>query len=212
MREELLKEFIIEEYGDSIYSVIATDKAYKMLGLTDKILPDKRYPFDSMPIQYYRAAILHWLHKNYTIDGLIRESRGNSHDASWQKEVTIINKEGIWKDKFEKFRNQKPGCYEHVPVIKEIQLEDLTPDMIDKWARTYDKNGDGEEEDGRYVLIAGANNTRYAFHFGQSHVLSTANAKSYSWHKSETSGSYAPIPRTYRALGFYVEKQKESIE
>ena len=104
MQKELLKEFLIEEYDFQVYGIVATDKAYAMLGLTDKVVIKGKCPHDAMPIKYYRAALLHWLAKNYTIDGLVRESKGNSHDVSWQKEVVILNKNGIWKDKFEKFQ------------------------------------------------------------------------------------------------------------
>ena len=210
MKEELLREFIIEEYGFGIYAVVATDVAYEMLSLTDKIISNKKYPHDTLPVEYYRAAILHWLVTNYTVDGVVRESKGNSHDSSWQKEIIILNKEGVWKDQFEKFKNQNADCYEKAPIIKEI--ETLTPELIDEWAKTYDLDGNGEDEEGRYVMLASANNTRYRFHFKHSHVVSTANATKYSWNRSESSRLYSPRPLSYRASGIYIESKKEHIK
>lgn len=103
MDKNLLKEFIIEEY-EKDFVVYATDEAYRLLGVevpqpvspvTDYTVDGTHYvvipvPRDTIDAEYYREAVLTYLASRYRIDGLLRESIGNSHDANWQYEVYIF--------------------------------------------------------------------------------------------------------------------------
>lgn len=95
MDKNLLKEFIIEEY-EKDFVVYATDEAYRLLGVevpqpvspvTDYTVDRTHYVVirnvsgDTIDVEYYREAVLTYLASRYRIDGLLRESDGNSHDA-----------------------------------------------------------------------------------------------------------------------------------
>lgn len=95
MNKELLNEFLIKTYGDN-YAVIATDKAYELLGLKEKfVVYPNGYSSDTISKWHYRVAFLNFLRNNYFIDDLSRTSEGNSHDASWETEVIVFNGESF---------------------------------------------------------------------------------------------------------------------
>lgn len=210
MTQELLKEFVIEEIDDNIYFIVPTDKAYELLGLNEKIkLNRKNFPIDTMDAQYYRAAITHYIAKNYNIQALVRESCGNSHDANWKKEVIIIRKSEAWADKINMWKDEKADCYSGEPDI--IEVAELTPEIIDKWAKTYDCSGNGEERNGRFILCTRKDcKVRVCFYFKNSYVTGTAADRERPWNTSINSPFYHEPPQNYRYSGYYVQGKSET--
>ena len=144
MDKELLKEFKIKEYGND-YAIYATDDAYKLLGLERKTqILSNGYIKDSIDIKYYRKALLIFLRNTYCIDGLVRTSRGNNHDASWESEVYIF-KEGFYTHELNNlYRNKKTDLYTASPVV--LEKDKITDEIIDDWVNEYDLSGNGEDD------------------------------------------------------------------
>jgi len=144
MDEQLLKEFLIIEYDGNLI-IKPTDKAYKLLGLNEKTKKLRNGAIiDSIDDYYYRIAFLTFLKNNYTINGLVRESSGNSHDASWEKEVIIFNEGGSWKEELDKYKFQEGSTYETKPVVFNEDM--ISKEIIERWAESYDLSYNGESQ------------------------------------------------------------------
>lgn len=154
MDKNLLKEFIIEEY-EKDFVVYATDEAYRLLGVdvpqpvspvTDYTVDGTHYvvipvPRDTIDAEYYREAVLTYLASRYRIDGLLRESIGNSHDANWQYEVYIFNT-GYCPEELSSYIIKTDGLY--VSATEVLKKEKITEEIIENWSEEYDLDGNGE--------------------------------------------------------------------
>lgn len=193
MNKELLNEFIIEEYGHGlIFSVIPTNKAYELLGLNEKVTINYGgHARDTIGKKYYRAAFLYFLNNNYKIEAFVRTASGNGHDENERIELTILNNNGTWKDEIQRLRTIKAGCYNDVPIVREIG--ELTPEIILQWGDEY---GICERLDGRYVLCSEEDGrARYFVKFETSYVVARANSKINRIKK----------PQEYRTSGVYLK-------
>lgn len=178
MNKELLDEFLIKKYGKD-YGVFATDKAYELLGLKEKeIINDwNGAARDTINNWYYRVAFINFLANNYRIDGLVRISRGNSHDANWETEVLIFNNGGAWSEELNLYRTKTGDLYVSKPEV--IDKEIITDEIIENWSKEYDLSYNGE--DGRFVYCSyndGSN--RFCFSFETCYLVATAASKEYS--------------------------------
>lgn len=160
MLDKLLQAFVIREYGEgenTVYTVAATAKARKILGITEK---QKRNNYglmlDTIDERYYISALVTYIARTLHIEGLLRESKGNGHDASWQKEIIVCNGGGSWKEEFDKYRIEEGGLYVYKPIVKDV--EKITDELIENWAQSYDLSFDGEEP--RHIYCSGVNDTR----------------------------------------------------
>lgn len=154
MDKNLLKEFIIEEY-EKDFVVYATDEAYRLLGVdvpqpvspvTDYTVDGTHYvvipvPRDTIDAEYYREAVLTYLASRYRIDGLLRESDGNSHDANWQYEVYIFNT-GYCPEELSSCIIKTGGLY--LSATEVLKKEKITEEIIETWSEEYDLDGNGE--------------------------------------------------------------------
>lgn len=155
MDKNLLKEFIIEEY-EKDFVVYATDEAYRLLGVEvpQPISPVTEYTVDrthhvvirnvsgdTIDVEYYREAVLTYLASRYRIDGLLRESDGNSHDANWQYEVYIFNT-GYCPEELSSCIIKTGGLY--LSATKVLKKEKITEEIIETWSEEYDLDGNGE--------------------------------------------------------------------
>lgn len=193
MDKQLLDEFLIKKIGDN-YAIFATDKAYELLGLAQKqVLLENGIKKDAIEAHHYIEAFVNFLSNNYCIDGLVRVSRGNSHDASWVSEVQIFNKGGMWAEELNRYRAEKGGTYEEEPII--IDEEKITKEIIQNWAEIFDLSGDGE--DGRLVYCSyNDNSARYCFSFEYCYLLGTASSTEYSKVENDMyTGSYICLTR-----------------
>jgi len=177
--QELLNEFLIKKYGDN-YAVIATDKAYELLGLNKKYIIDERhgYSYDTISKWLYRVAFLNFLKNNYRIDGLSRTSKGNSHDASWETEVIVFNGEGFWKEKFDSYRNDRGGAYCSAVLVIDNKI--LDDELIENWCKDYDLSFNGEDEEARMVFCSyNDDSAHFCFSFKHCSVVATAATAEY---------------------------------
>ena len=212
MKQELLKEFLIKEHGMAqMYTVTATDKAYELLNLSSKTTVKHKIPIDTIEPRYYIAALLHFLDKNYEIDAIVRTSKGNSHDASWQKEITIFKTDGPWQDKLEKLVNEKSDCYSRKPIIKTESA--VTPAIIDSWSKFFDLDGEGEDDNGRYILCSpkGAY-VRYCFYVCTSRIVCTADSPIYTWYKTNNPTNTTHTPQPYATIGVCLHGRVEYLQ
>ena len=146
MDKNLLKEFIIEEY-EKDFVVYATDEAYRLLGVEvpQPISPVTEYTVDrthyvvirnvsgdTIDVEYYREAVLTYLASRYRIDGLLRESDGNSHDANWQYEVYIFNT-GYCPEELSSCIIKTGGLY--LSATKVLKKEKITEEIIETWSQ-----------------------------------------------------------------------------
>ena len=144
MDENLLNEFYVIYCGDNLI-IKATDKAYELLGLNEKMkIFANGVVIDTIDDWYYRVALLTFLRSRYNINGLIRESRGNTHDASWIKEITIFNGGNYWKEELNIYKSQKASLYEDKPIV--IDKSSISKDIIEEWSREFDLSSNGEAE------------------------------------------------------------------
>ncbi len=172
MNDELLKQFYIGKCGENLF-ITATDEAYKLLGLKEKLKPLKAgMNIDTIDRYYYIYAFVTFLEKNYKINGLIRESRGNSHDADWQEEVTIIDNGGAWKQELDEYRNKKASTFVAKPII--ITQNALTKDLIESWAYEYDLSYNGEESRSIYCSYSDGS-CKTIYQFEKSSIYGRAN-------------------------------------
>lgn len=180
--KDILDEFVIKQFGDD-YFVFATDKAYKMLGYNEKenILTNGII-VDTMNNMYYRLALISFLKSEYRIDGLIRTSRGNSHDANWQKEIMIFNNGGLWQEELDKYDIHKNVLYENENNVK--HYNEINDDLIEEWIKDYNLSGNGE--DTRYAFCSFSDGSgRFCFAFESCYSIGTASSR-----KSNKSGCY----------------------
>ena len=186
MNQEILSEFLIKKYGDN-YAILATDKAYELLGIKDKqIISPNGWTLDAISDSQYRTAFTTFLSNNYRVDGLLRTSRGNSHDANWKTEVRIINNGGLWSDELNSYREEQSSTYADKPDV--IDEEKLTNEIIENWAEDYDLTGDGEDE--RMVYCSYHDNSgRFCFSFEKCFLIGTAISKEHGKGKSGYEGS-----------------------
>lgn len=155
MDKNLLKEFIIEEY-EKDFVVYATDEAYRLLGVEvpQPVSPVTEYTVDrthyvvirsvsgdTIDVEYYREAVLTYLASRYRIDGLLRESDGNSHDANWQYEVYIFNT-GYCPEELSSYIIKTGGLY--LSATEVLKKEKITEEIIETWSEEYDLDGNGE--------------------------------------------------------------------
>lgn len=155
MDKNLLKEFIIEEY-EKDFVVYATDEAYRLLGVEvpQPVSPVTEYTVDrthyvvirnvsgdTIDVEYYREAVLTYLASRYRIDGLLRESDGNSHDANWQYEVYIFNT-GYCPEELSSCIIKTGGLY--LSATRVLKKEKITEEIIETWSEEYDLDGNGE--------------------------------------------------------------------
>ena len=170
MDKQLLEEFVIKEIGDNLI-IFATDKAYELLGFTEKqIVLNNGINKDAIEEIYYKEAFVFYLFKRYRIDGLVRVSNGNSHDANWEKEVLIFNKGNVWSEDLNEYRSQESSAYVDAPII--IDKEEFTEDMIQNWIKKYDLSGNGEGR--RLIYCSNKNNSaKFLFSFKKSYSLHT---------------------------------------
>ena len=172
MNDELLKQFYIGKCSENLF-INATDEAYKLLGLKEKLKSLKScMNIDTIDRYYYIYAFVTFLAKNYKINGLIRESRGNSHDADWQEEVTIIDNGGAWKQELDEYRNKKASLYVSKPII--ITQEVLSKDLLEKWAKEYNLSCNGEESRSIYCSYSDGSG-RTIYEFEKSSIYGRAN-------------------------------------
>ena len=182
LSEELLDEFVIKQFGDN-YCVYATDKAYSLLGYNEKenVLTNGII-LDTMSNMYYRLALVNFLKNEYHIDGLIRTSRGNSHDANWQKEVMIFNNGGLWQEELNKYDTNKSSLYENKNSVK--RYNEINDKLIEDWVKDYDLSGNGE--DTRYAFCSFNDGSgRFCFAFESGYSIGTVNSR-----KSKKAGCY----------------------
>lgn len=155
MDKNLLKEFIIEEY-EKDFVVYATDEAYRLLGVEvpQPVSPVTEYTVDrthyavirnvsgdTIDVEYYREAVLTYLASRYRIDGLLRESDGNSHDANWQYEVYNFNT-GYCPEELSSCIIKTGGLY--LSATEVLKKEKITEEIIETWSEEYDLDGNGE--------------------------------------------------------------------
>ena len=153
---------------------------------------------DTINDQYYRAALINFLSSNYRIDGLIRVSNGNSHDASWESEVMIFNNGGLWHDELNLYRTKQGETYFKEPII--IDKKEITDDLIDSWSDTFDLTGDGEYE--RLIFCSyNDNSARFCFSIEQHFFVgrSTSNILS-DFKKTSEIG--------HKHYGLYLKRKK----
>lgn len=161
--KEIFDEFIIEQHSHNrFYSVFATDKALELLGLTEENFKKSAETTGNSPeyerkrmlyltlTPYYRAALLHYIKENYPINAIFRVSSGNSHDAFFQQEITILNSTGAWGGYINKMANMDSSTYSNKPIV--IREDELTDERIWEWAQEYDLSYCGEDREGRKVL------------------------------------------------------------
>lgn len=175
-KNDIFKEFWIANYGGNLV-ISATDKAYELLGLNEKtkILKNGK-KVDSIDNYYYIVAFLRFLKNNYNINGLIRESKGNSHDSSYEKEIYVFNDGGIFKEEFDKYRTQNSSLYEEKPMV--ISENALSDNLIEEWAKKYDLSGNGE---GKRLIFCSYNDNsdKFIYEFGHTYLYGTADDKIY---------------------------------
>ena len=82
-----------------------------------------------------------YLASRYRIDGLLRESDGNSHDANWQYEVYIFNT-GYCPEELSSCIIKTGGLY--LSATKVLKKEKITEEIIETWSEEYDLDGNGE--------------------------------------------------------------------
>ena len=144
MDDNLLNEFLIFNYNGNLV-IRPTDNAYELLGLNEKVEKyDNGAVIDLIDDYYYRVAFLTFLKNNYTISAIVRESKGNSHDASWKKEVTIFNNGGVWQEELDKYKSEESSTYSVKPEI--INEEEISKEIIEGWSKKYDLSGNGESQ------------------------------------------------------------------
>lgn len=194
MDKELLNEFLIRSYGNC-YVVMATDRAYELLGLKEKeeVIPGGRKR-DTIFDNYYIIALVNFLSNCFRIDGLLRESNGNSHDASFETEVIVFNKGGMWCDELNSYRIKKGTTYENKPEV--IDKEQITNEIIKQWARPYDLSFNGEGK--RLIFCSYKNNSvGFCFSVETSYFVGTA-----------ASNDYEKITNSYVTRQLYLEERK----
>ncbi len=176
MNEELLEEFWIKKHEND-YTILATERVYDLLReKTDNLSNENTKPV--IKTWHYRTAFVNFLLANYHIDGLIRESRGSSHDDSWQKEVIIFNNGGVWSELLNSYRTKSSDTYECKPIV--IDEEKITSDIIENWAKDYDCSGNGEEQEGRFIFCSYNDSpSRLCFRFNKCYFVATAFSKLY---------------------------------
>lgn len=178
MDENLLKEFWISRCGECLV-INATDNAYKLLGLKEKT---NDIEINSIDNYYYIIAFVNFLKNNYTINGLVRESRGNSHDASWEKEITIFNEGGCWKEELDAYKIRESSTYEKKPVV--INKNIISKEIIEEWAKVYNLSYNGEDERLIYCSYSdGSDKMIYSIQFTA--LLGTAIDKMYKYKSND---------------------------
>ena len=186
MNNDLLKEFFITKLYN-IYVITASDKAYELLGLENKTIDsniDKTK--GSIPDYYCMVVFLNFLKNNYNINGLVRSSKGNAHDAYFEKEVCIFNGGGVFKEALDKYKTMKLGPYYSTPTI--INYDDITEEIIEKWAEEYDLSGDGE--DGRFIYCSNSNGVKDVYEVMRSKSVGTAADQEYVYRSIDFPSNY----------------------
>ncbi len=196
MNQDLLKEFLITQYDGNLV-ISATDYAYHLLGLAEKKRTLKNGMIvDSIPNWYYIVAFLNFLKNNYCIDGLVRVSNGNSHDASFETEVYIFNDGGFFKNELNKYEDREPSLYEDKPVI--IKYNKLTEKIIEEYANGFDLTANGEGE--RLIYCSSADGSaKFIYKIENCSLLGTAADKKYEYDKNN-------IPNNYNLCRIYLKK------
>ena len=181
MNEELLKEFWISE-GEGVYTIQATDRAYELLGLKNKVKKAKNpHPheirlLDTIDSWYYRYAFLSFLSHQYQIDGLYRVSRGNSHDANLVKELTIIHGGGGWKDEF--VIDTKMSDWTEYVVNRK---KSISKDLFKRWSKEFDLSGYGEVERFVFCSYGSEIDGKMVFKFANRFLLGPANERMFRY-------------------------------
>ena len=174
MEKLLLNEFLIKKYGEN-YTVVATDKAYELLGLGNKEIkfPNGRI-VDAIDDKYYRFALVKFLSSKYSIDGLVRKSCGNNHDEIAETEVIIFNNGGLNKDTLNQYRTMSSSLYEGKPDV--IDKSKISDTIIESWSKEYNLKGNGE--DCRLVYCSyNDNSEKCCFAFKPCFGVGTAGSK-----------------------------------
>lgn len=167
MNKKLLSTFLITRVGDfnsDVFLIRATDKTYELLNLEEKEeILFSGAKIDTIAEHYYRTAMLTFISTKYNIDGLVRISRGNSHDASDETEVIIFKNGGLWAPELNDYRNREGNLYEKKPEV--INMKSLSKKLIEIWSQEYNLSGNGERErfiycsDSRYKMLFQYNHT-----------------------------------------------------
>jgi hypothetical protein len=125
------------------------------------IIPLSIYSFVSVndSKEHCLISALKYLQKDgYTILGMKKTARGNSHDESWQDHYTVIDDGGIFADFFNKEKERKSSLYVDVPIIKYI--DNLSEEEMERWSKPYEAYSG--EETYRYIY-AMEKNKKYIF-------------------------------------------------
>lgn len=100
---------------------------------------------------------------DYTIYGMRRTARGNSHDENWQHEYTVINGGGPFADKFQEASEQGGNCYYDKPSI--VRMDTLSDEYMKEWSKPFEYYSG--EESNRYIYVDDE--------FGKTYIYETSN-------------------------------------
>ena len=110
--------------------------------------------------QCYVASLKYLEKENFTVLGLMKTIRGNSHDESWLDKYTVIGDGGVFSDKFEKAEKRKATLYTEAPIVEHIEV--LSDAEAEKWSQPFERYPNGEEHN-RYICATRGNKKQYLF-------------------------------------------------
>ncbi len=98
----------------------------------------------------------------YTIYGMKRTARGNSHDECWQDEYTVVNGGGPFADKFQEVSEQTGSIYYMKPAI--VRMGTLSDEYMKEWSKPFEYYSG--EESNRYIYVVDE--------FGKTYIYETS--------------------------------------
>ena len=126
------------------------------------------------------VSSLRYLQKHgFTIHGLKKTARGNSHDENWQDKYSVIGDGGPFANTFKDASEQKKVLYVDSPIVE--HLDSLTDEAMQEWSQPFQYYS-GEEEH-RYIYATRDNKEMYVFD-ASSVFIQTAD-KSWEYEKTE---------------------------
>ncbi len=114
----------------------------------------------------YVTALQYLTSCRFTICGLKKIARGNSHDEDWQDKYTVIKDGGSFAEFFNKESQRKAVLYSDKPIMEYI--DNLSIDEMEKWSQ-YFENFSGEA--GWRYIYASKDNKDYIFKTAFTYII-----------------------------------------
>lgn len=127
MEKELLDSFLFIKVDSGIL-LFPTERTLELTGCKD---------YRRIPWFIEKEALVSYIEteEKMKIDGAIRISGGNNHDATFDTEVIIVNGGGAWKEELDKYRKKSA-------TVKDV--EEFSEEIKQEWRFEYDLSCCGE--------------------------------------------------------------------